>query len=136
MNMNNDLRWKQRFQNFEKAFAVFQRRIDEYEVHTDEEAYQMALVQGYEIIIELAWKVMKDYLENDGFDVKNGKQAIRQAFQNELIRDGEIWLQALDNRNLTSHTYDDEVLETNVAFISEQFYPLVRDFYFDLKKEL
>ncbi|MFH1405204.1 MAG: nucleotidyltransferase substrate binding protein [Patescibacteria group bacterium] len=85
--MNNELRWKQRFQNFEKAFAVFQRRIDEYEVHTDEEAYQMALVQGYEIIIELAWKVMKDYLEN-------------------------------------------------VSFISEQFYPLVRDFYFDLKKEL
>ncbi|MBU0545718.1 nucleotidyltransferase substrate binding protein [Patescibacteria group bacterium] len=134
--MNNELRWKQRFQNFEKAFAVFQRRIDEYEAHTDEEAYQMALVQGYEIIIELAWKVMKDYLENDGFDVKNGKQAIRQAFQNELIRDGEIWLQALDNRNLTSHTCDDEVLETNVSFISEQFYPLVRDFYFDLKKEL
>ena len=134
--MNNDLRWKQRFQNFEKAFTVFQRRIDEYEVHIDEEAYQMALVQAYEIIIELAWKVMKDYLENDGFDVKNGKQAIRQAFQNELIRDGEIWLQSLDNRNLTSHVYDDEVLEANVSFISQQFYPLVRDFYFDLKKEL
>ena len=134
--MNNELRWKQRFQNFEKAFTVFQRRIDEYEVHTDEEAYQMALVQGYEIIIELAWKVMKDYLENDGFDVRNGKQAIRQAFQNELIRDGEIWLQAIDNRNLTSHTYDDEVLKKNITFIFEQFYPLVRDFYFDLKKEL
>jgi len=134
--MNNEMRWKQRFQNFEKAFAVFQRRIDEYEIHADEEAYQMALVQGYEIIIELAWKVMKDYLENDGFDVKNGKQAIRQAFQNELIHGGEIWLQALDNRNVTSHTYDGELLEINVAFISEQFYPLVRDFYFDLKKEL
>ncbi len=134
--MNNDLRWRQRFQNFEKAFAVFQRRIDEYEEYSDKEAYKMALIHGYEIIIELAWKVMKDYLENEGFDVKNGKQAIRQAFQNELIRDGETWLQAMDNRNLTSHTYDDEILETNLSFISKKFYPLVRDFYFELKKEL
>jgi len=134
--MNNEMRWKQRFQNFQKAFAVFQRRIDEHEIHRDEEAYQMALVQGYEIIIELAWKVMKDYLENDGFDIKNGKQAIRQAFQNEMIHSGEIWLQALDNRNVTSHTYDGKILEINVVFISEKFYPLVRDFYFDLKKEL
>jgi len=134
--MNNELRWNQRFQNFEKAFNVFQRRIDEYEAHSGEEVYKMALIQGYEIIIELAWNVIKDYLQNDGFDVRNGKQAIRQAFQNELIRDGEIWLQALENRNLTSHAYSDEVLEKIVSFISEQFYPLVRDFYFDLKKEL
>jgi len=90
--MNNELRWKLRFRNFEKAFEAFQRRVVEYEKEPDSESHQMALVQGYEIIIELAWKVMKDYLHNEGFDVNSGKQAIRQAFQIELIRDGEVWL--------------------------------------------
>jgi len=132
--MNNDLRWKQRFENFEKAFAVFQRRIDDYRLEPDREAYQMALVQGYELVIELAWKVMKNYLENDGFDVQNGKQAIRQAFQNEIISQGEVWLMALENRNLTSHVYDAETLARIVAFIDGEFYPLVRDFFFAMKK--
>jgi len=132
--MNNEMRWKQRFANFEKAFAVFQRRIDGYRLHTTEEVYQMALVQGYEIVIELAWKVLKDYLENDGYDIQTGKQAIRQAFQNELITQGETWMKALENRNITSHAYDAQVLARIVAFIDGEFYPLVRDFFFSMKK--
>ncbi|RJP31419.1 MAG: nucleotidyltransferase [Candidatus Omnitrophota bacterium] len=133
--MSDELRWKQRFRNFEKAFFAFQRRMDDYEKDPESESHQMALVQGYEIIIELAWKVMKDYLQNEGYDINTGKQAIRQAYQIEMIREGEIWLQALDNRNLASHTYDENLLNTLISFITEQFYPLVRDFYFDLQKE-
>ncbi len=109
--------------------------MDDYEKDPESESHQMALVQGYEIIIELAWKVMKDYLQNEGYDINTGKQAIRQAYQIEMIREGEIWLQALDNRNLASHTYDENLLNTLISFITEQFYPLVRDFYFDLQKE-
>lgn len=115
---------------------MFQRRIDEYEQEPEAEAYQMALVQGYEIIIEPAWNVMKDYAMNEGFDVQTGRQAIRQAFQIELIQDGETWLLALDNRNLTSHTYDDSVLQRTVEFIAERFAPLVKEFYFRMKNKL
>ncbi|MDQ6954399.1 MAG: nucleotidyltransferase substrate binding protein, partial [Mariprofundaceae bacterium] len=67
--MNNDIRWKQRFQNFEKTYHVFQRRIDEYENNQKTEAYQMALIQAFEILIELSWKTLKDYLENEGTKV-------------------------------------------------------------------
>jgi nucleotidyltransferase substrate binding protein (TIGR01987 family) len=135
--MNNDQRWKQRFQNFENAYNVFLRRIGEYEQFSDKEAYQMALVQGYEIVIELAWKTLKDYLENEGYDeVKNGKQAIRQAFQSELIHDAEIWMTALEKRNLTSHTYNTEILKETLAFIHDQFYPVLRDLYFELTKAM
>lgn len=131
--MNNDERWLQRFQNFENAYAVFLRRIDEYEQFPDKEAYQMALIQGFEIAIELAWKTLKDYLENEGYDVKNAKQAIRQAFQDELILQAETWMTALEKRNLTSHTYDTEILLATVSFIDNEFFPILRDLFFKLK---
>ena len=134
--MNNEIRWKQRFQNFEKAYEVFQRRIDEYEDNQDSEAYQMALIQSFEITIELSWKVLKDYLQNLGTEVHSPKQVIRQAFQFEVIANGEGWMEALELRNLTTHTYDDEVAAKVLNFISGNFHPIIRDLYFDLKKEI
>ncbi len=132
--MNNDQRWLQRFQNFENAYALFLRRIDEYEQFPGKEAYQMALVQGFEIVIELAWKTIKDYLENEGYDnVKNAKQTIRQAFQDELIHDAEAWMTALEKRNLTRHTYNPDILHETVGFIHDEFFPVLRDCFFKLK---
>jgi nucleotidyltransferase substrate binding protein (TIGR01987 family) len=95
----------------------------------------MALVLGYRILIELAWKVKKDSLQSEGHDIPTGKQAIRQAFQSGLIQDGELWLTALDNRNLTHHTYEEAVLERMVEFISNRLAPLVTTFYLDFKKK-
>lgn len=133
--MNNEQRWKQRFQNFENAYNVFLRRIEEYKQFPDKEAYQMALVQGFEIVIELAWNTIKDYLENEGYDnVKNGKQAIRQAFRDELIHDAETWMMALEKRNLTRHTYNTIILEETLAFIYNEFYPVLCELFFKLKK--
>ena len=135
--MNNDLRWRQRFQNFEKALKVFQRRIDEYEQHSDEEAYQMALVPSFAIMQELSWKILKDYLENEGADTIHGsKDALRQAFQSELISKIEPWMESINKRNNLVHTYNENVLHETIQFITDDFYPIVRDLYFQLKKEL
>jgi nucleotidyltransferase substrate binding protein (TIGR01987 family) len=134
--MNNDLRWRQRFQNFEKAFLLVDE-IADVESETLSQLEKEGVVQRFEILIELSWKVLKDYLENEGYDnVKNGKQAIRQAFVDELITDAERWMNALQKRNLTSHTYNDEVLAQTITFIQQDFYPIVRDLYQRLKKEL
>ena len=135
--MNNELRWKQRFQNFNKAFQVFQRRIDEHEKYPDNEAYQMALVKSFEIIQELSWKTLKDYLENEGVDVKDSpKDVFRHAFQNELILKIEPWMESVIKRNETNHTYDENILQETVRYITNDFYPIVRDLYFRLQKEL
>jgi len=134
--MNNEVRWKQRFQNFEKAFLLIDE-IADTESETFSQLEKEGIVQRFEILIELSWKVLKDYLENEGYDdVKNGKQAIRQAFVDELITDAEGWMDALQRRNLTSHTYNNEILEDTVEFIQHNFYPIVRDLYYRLKKEL
>ncbi len=134
--MNPDLRWKQRFQNFEKSFRVLERRIDEYEGQPEMEAFQMALVQSFEIILELSWKLLKDYLENEGLKTTTPKSVIRLAFQSEIISDGAAWMDALKQRNMTSHTYDEEIARQVITFVHKIFYPLACQLYADLKREL
>jgi len=136
MSDNKDIRWKQRFQNFEKAYLL----LDEVVNNGFDELNQLekeGLIQRFEIVIELSWKTLKDYLEDEGYDqVKNGKQAIRQGFQDGIIKEAEDWMSALEKRNLTSHTYNEDILEEMLAFIESTFYPIVRDLYFQLRKEL
>ncbi len=135
--MNNEIRWKQRFENFSNAYATFNRVIKAYEANENDEIVQMALVQSYEFTIELAWKTLKDYLENEGYDeVKNAKQTIRQAFQAELLHNAEAWMEAVEMRNKTSHVYNKAILKELVIFVDTQFYPMVSDLYHILKKAL
>lgn len=138
--MNNPVRWKQRFQNFEKALTVFKARCCDVAENPQGTRYyetcQMALIQAFEIIIELSWKTLKDYLEAQGYaDIYNGKKAIRQAFQDELIEDGEVWLKALDLRNITSHTYDISILKNLNVFIVDIFLPEILKLDEKLKSE-
>lgn len=135
--MNNEIRWQQRFQNFENAFNTLTRIINRYESTPDDEVVKMALVQAFEFSYELAWNCMKDFLENEGFtEVKNSKQAIRTAFQAELILDAEGWMTAIQKRNLASHSYNDIILEETVEYIKDEFYPIVSKLYQDLKNQL
>lgn len=138
--MNNPVRWKQRFQNFEKALTVFKARCCDVTENPQGTRYyetcQMALILAFEIVIELSWKTLKDYLEAQGYaDIYNGKKAIRQAFQDELIEDGEVWLKALDLRNITSHTYDISILKNLNVFIVDIFLPEILKLDEKLKSE-
>ena len=141
MTDNENIRWKQRFQNFEKALTVFKDRCLDVKEHPKGskyyDAFQMALVQAFEILIELSWKVLKDYLENEGYtEVQTGKRAFRQAFQDRIIENGEIWLKALEIRNSTSHIYDVSILEELNVFVVESFLPEVKKLHDTLQAEL
>ena len=135
--MNNENRWKQRFENFEKSFNLFCRRQKEYEKNPENEGYQMALVKSYEILLELSRNTIKDYLEDQGYDKLEGpRKLIRQAFQAEIITSAEGWMEAIKKRNQTVHVYHSEVLNTILEFINNTWFPLVRDLYYYLKKEI
>lgn len=135
--MNNDLRWQQRFQNFTNAYHMFFRTLERQQAEPEDEIIQMALVQAFEFTYELAWNVMKDYLENEGYDeVKNAKQTIRTAFQAELITDAEQWMEMIQKRNLASHTYNQTILNESVTYIKDEFFPLIRKLYEDLRTHL
>lgn len=75
---------------------------------------------------ELAWKTLKDYLEEQGFsDIKSPKSTIKKAFEIDLIEDGHAWLEALENRNLAAHTYDDETAREIYELICDSYFPLL-----------
>ena len=141
MTNTENIRWKQRFQNFEKALTVFKDRCSAVEDHPKGskyyDAFQMALVQAFEILIELSWKVLKDYLENEGYtEVQTGKREFRQAFQDGIIENGEVWLKALEIRNSTSHIYDVSLLEELNIFVVESFLPEIKKLHNTLQAEL
>src|SRR5690554_547187 len=132
--MNNEFRWKQRLENFCKAYDTFCRALNRHKELPEDEIIKMALVQAFEFTYELAWNVMKDYLESEGFtEVKSPKQTMRTAFQAGLINDGEKWMEMIQKRNLASHAYDQTILDETVQYIKDEFYPLVTKFYEDMK---
>jgi nucleotidyltransferase substrate binding protein (TIGR01987 family) len=136
MTEQKDIRWKQRFKNFEKAYLSLVESQEALESEPDNDFIQDSLIQRYEYTLELAWKTMKDYLENEGFmDVTSPKKAVRKAFQARIIQDGSAWMIALDDRNKTSHAYDEKMAKEVIQSITEQHIPIFRDFYLYMKKE-
>jgi len=107
--MDMDLRWKQRLQNYKKAFAVLGKAVELANTRELTDLEKQGLIQGFEFTFELAWNVMKDYLEEQGIiDIVGSKAAIRIAFQNGIIDDGQIWMDMIESRNISSHSYDEE----------------------------
>lgn len=120
----DDIRWKQRFSNFLKAFQTLSRAVAITEQRELSELEEQGLIQGFEFTHELAWNVLKDYLEDQGFSGLIGsKDASRTAFRNGLIEEGEVWMDMIKARNLSSHTYNPEVAENIVENILQRFYP-------------
>ena len=125
--MDKDIRWKQRFKNFSNAFSWLAKTVN----RTDLDFMQQAgAIQFFEICSELSWNLMKDYLEEQGYnDVASPRAAIKQAFKSELINDGQAWLQLLNDRNLTSHVYNEETANKVYRLISDKYYILFSDLY-------
>lgn len=131
---NNDIRWKQRFQNFEKAISHLDTAL---QLKNPDMLQKAGIIQFFEMSYELAWNTMKDYLEEQGFvDVKTPRNAIKKAFEIGLIADGHSWLDLLMDRNLTSHAYDEEKASEVEAMIHQKYYPLLSGLYSTLKKLL
>ena len=102
---------------------------------SDDDLLQSGLVQTYEYTFELAWKTLKDYLTLEGFEVRSPRETIRQGFQSRYIMNGEDWLQALADRNLTTHIYDDEIIIQVLNDIFERYFFLLQDFYVSFKEK-
>jgi len=119
-----DIRWKQRFNNFLMAYQTLVDAILLSEERKLSALEQQGLIQSFEFTHELAWNVLKDYLEHKGITGLIGsKDATRMAFKNGLIDNGEDWMKMIGDRNLTSHTYQLKIAEEVVENILVRFYP-------------
>ncbi len=131
--MNEDIRWKQRFSNFNKAVMQLTEFIEKGNLNKFE---VQGLIQCFEYTFELAWKTMKDYLEQEGYEVKSPRSAIQTAFQIQLITDGHVWIDALNKRNLMAHTYDEEVAKEAELLIVQKYYPVIKELLKKLREEI
>ncbi len=129
-----NIRWKQRFWNFEKAFSRQKEGVAMLAREPDNFLMQAGLIQTFEFTFELAWKTLKDFLESEGFSVQSPKATIRQAFQSGYIEDADKWLDALMSRNITVHTYDDATAEEIVRKIQSVYLPMLEKMYNDFTK--
>ena len=128
--MRQDIRWKQRFQNFEKAF-LFLKRATATSLLDDLQA--AGLIQSFEFTFELSWKTLKDYLEEMGISLRFPREIIKQAFQSNLIENGELWLEMLEHRNELTQTYDEVQTKKAVVKIRERYFPALKQVYESLK---
>ena len=120
--MSEDIRWKQRFSNYQKALGQLHKFVDKGELSELEE---QGLIKAFEYSYELAWTTLKDFLEFQGqSDLFGPRDTIQKAFQLNLIEDGEEWMDMLKNRNRTSHTYNQETAREISQAVTTVYYPL------------
>ncbi len=101
-------RWVQRFENLEKSVQNLEDTRDCIKREGINKIYTMALIQAYEIAFELSWKTLKDYLEYNGITTDTPRETIKEAFAKNIISDGQVWIEMMEARNKTSHTYKEE----------------------------
>lgn len=130
--MNKKIRWEQRFQNLTKAHSQLHKGVKRTKLNELEE---QGIIKSFEFTFELAWKTLKDFLEAKGSSVSFPRDVIKEAFQQNLISDGELWLKMLENRNLLSHTYDEKKANEALLLIRSAYEPAIEELVVLLAKE-
>ena len=124
-----DIRWQQRFSNYRKALAKLTQAVDLLSVQAErdesvDELLQEGLIQRFEYTHELAWKVMKDYAEYQGYtDIRGSRDALRKALEMNLI-DDRRWMETIEDRNLTSRYCENIELTEVLNRIENVYYPM------------
>ena len=118
--MNQDIRWQQRFANYQKALEQLCKFIDHGELN---ELEVQGLIKAFEYTHELAWNVLRDYLLSQGSQAIHGsRDATREAFKLDLIDDGECWMDMIRDRNRSVHTYNQDTAKAIVDNIRDRFF--------------
>jgi nucleotidyltransferase substrate binding protein (TIGR01987 family) len=141
--MNADVRWKQRFENFQKALQKLVEAVAYIEDNDSkaevvlEEIIKEGLIQRFEYTHELAWNVMKDYATYQGNSTVGGsRDATREAFQLQLISDGAIWMDMIGSRNKTSHTYNESTADEIYLKIIDDYFPAFLEFQKNMEQKI
>lgn len=126
--MNQDVRWKQRYENFERAFTLLHDALMSRALEEFSDLELEGLIHRFMHTFELAWKTMKDFLEESGVQIVpvTPKAVIKEAFGAKLIDDGQGWIDMMLERNLLSHTYDEQRFRNALLNIRTRWLPLLQ----------
>jgi len=143
MKFDEDIRWKQRFQNFRRAFGLLRQALEDRDVESYSELEREGIIQRFEYTFELGWKTFKDYLEYSGVNIDEATPrkiikecAVRGIFAAAEI-DPQAYLNMMLERNALSHTYDFERFKQAILRIkSTHFEQLEAQYGFFMNKEI
>ncbi len=122
-------RWRERIDDFGRALARLVEAIAESQ-NSESTTLKDGVIQRFEFTFELAWKALKDYLQYEGLtEVKSPRSVIREGFANEILENGEIWIDMLEDRNLTSHLYQQSIAENIYQKIVTVYLSELRELY-------
>ena len=123
MTGKQDIRWLQRFDNYQRALSRLENAVELAATRPLSELEQQGLIQGFEFTHELAWNTLKDFLIYRGISgIIGSRDATRAAFKAGLLEDGDTWMEMIKSRNLSSHTYREEVANDIANNILNRYY--------------
>ena len=123
---NKRPKWYERLNTFKKAIARMaevvelsrQRPLNQFECDS--------LIKRFEFSYEMAWKLMMSYEKENGVtELVGSKDVVRRAFSMSLIDNGEVWMEMIDDRNKTTHLYDEEMATDVIDEIIHTYYPVL-----------
>ena len=124
-----DVRWKQRLANYRRAFKQLSAAVNLAETRVLSELERQGLIQAFEFTHELAWNVLKDYFAYQGnTSITGSRDAVRDAFDKGLVEDGEGWMEMIQSRNQTAHTYNERVAVEIATRITSRYRGLFQQF--------
>ena len=128
MDSHEDIRWKQRFSNFQKALSKLKEVVDGRDYETLSELEKEGLIQRFEYTFELAWKTLQDLLAFKGYqDIAGPNPALEQSFKDGYIQNEKVWRRMKKSRELTSHTYNSETADSIAESIVREYFFLLSE---------
>jgi nucleotidyltransferase substrate binding protein (TIGR01987 family) len=120
-----DIRWRQRFQNFDRAFVLLRAGLESKELDAFTDLEREGLIQRFEYTYELAWKTVKDLLEEDGVIVNpvTPRNVIKVAFASKVLADGQVWIDMMLDRNRLLHMYDFQTFASVLEAVVRRYFP-------------
>lgn len=133
---NQDIRWVQRFDNYQKALKNLLEAVELAAERDLSKLEKQGLIQSFEYTYELAWKTIKDFFESKGeVDILGSKDAFRLAYSRGLVKNGEVLMETVKSRQLTSHTYNEETADEIYCDIKDKYYNAFAELADRLEKE-
>ena len=131
MEFKKEIRWKQRFQNFNRAYNLLNCALEENDIDDLSNLEQEGVIQRFEYTYELAWKTLKDYLEYNGVNITEitARSVFKEAYSSGIIKNSEIFIDMMLSHNLLSHTYDFNKFRDILIKVKKDYLPELSDLY-------
>ena len=130
---NDNIRWRQRLATFQRALGRLEEVVTLQRQRQLSPLEKDGMIQRFEYTQELAWKVLKNYIEYQGGErLAGSRDTIRQAFALGIITNADPWFDMLESRNETSHVYDEDTENDVIDKITMTYLPIMME----LKKRM